>query len=84
MEVTPAPRLFNSGEICWKIIRASIMEYLSRDIFYGRLFGMQVFLICACLCMCLYACTLTWCDLRMLVCCVHARMLVCCVHACSV
>ena len=42
MEATPAPRLFNSGEMCWKMIRVSIMEYLSRDIFYGPLFGVQV------------------------------------------
>lgn len=44
MEITPAPRLFNGGEICWKIIRASIVEYVSRDIFYGKLFGIQVLL----------------------------------------
>ena len=64
MEVTPAPRLFNSGEICWKIIRASIMEYCSRDVFYGRLFGMQVVLVyvCVCVCMCVCVCVVcAWC-----------------------
>lgn len=42
MEATPAPRLFNSGEMCWKMIRVSIVEYLSRDTFYGAMFGVQV------------------------------------------
>ena len=58
MEATPAPRLFNNGEICWKVIRASIVEYVSRDIFYGKLFGIQV-LSCSvywCLCDCFFLC----------------------------
>ena len=42
MEATPAPRLFNSGEMSWKLVRATVVEYISRDIFYGHHFGIQV------------------------------------------
>lgn len=56
METTPAPRLFNTGEICWKVIRASIVEYASRDIFYGRLFGVQVYTTCSSNKECTYLC----------------------------
>lgn len=42
MDATPSPDLFNNGDMSLIIIKASITEYLSRDIFYGRLLGLQV------------------------------------------
>lgn len=42
MEAYPPPHLFGSGDVCQQIIRASIRDYFSRDLFYGRLMGLQV------------------------------------------